>query len=277
MGLSQFRLGPNKTAFAGLFQPFRDAIKLFSKQREKIIRGNTFFYLLSPCMALFITLTLWGLPPLDYAHFYFSIGSLTVLIILGIGVYPLLLAGWSSARKYAIIGAIRGVAQTISYEISLALILIRLMVILKRVSITVFLDIRNYFWVLIPAPFLFIIWIISMLAESNRTPFDFAEGESELVSGFNIEYAAIGFAILFIAEYGRILFLAGSSVFLFLGISVFSGLGSVATISLAFFWIWARATYPRYRYDLLINLAWKCLLPQILGLVSLYGAISILL
>lgn len=176
------------------------------------------------------------------------------MTILGLGLYPLLLSGWASNRAYALIGALRGVAQTISYEVSLALLLMCAYILITGLNLSSLEDLRKNGPgpVLVP---LFFLWLIIGLAETNRTPFDFAEGESELVSGFNIEYGAGGFALIFMAEYGSILLLRFIAVFL---MGAHQGLSRVtlrAGCLVAFFWVWARATLPRYRYDKLINLA----------------------
>lgn len=217
-------------------------------------------------------LILWSL--VRYKNFQrrFSISIILFLIILSINVYPLIITGWASNRKYSLIGAIRGVAQTISYEVSLALIILSLISFSLSLSIwktcELALNIR-FIFIILP---LFRLWLISCVAETNRTPFDFAEGESELVSGFNTEYRSGLFALIFIAEYGMILLLRIFSTSLFVSGKV-RRLGSIVIIILLrFFWIWLRATFPRYRYDILINLAWKAILPlrvSILILINL--------
>ena len=184
------------------------------------------------------------------------------------GVFPLLVAGWSSNRNYANIGAIRGVSQTVSYEVRFALILLVLLISGETLRVSSIFQETNY-WakslLFIPLAFL---WLITCLAETNRTPFDFAEGESELVSGFNIEYGRVGFAIIFIAEYASIYFM--SILFTVVFISTPSSYAITTTFStcLVFFWVWVRTTLPRYRYDMLINLAWVRILPLSLGILS---------
>jgi NADH-ubiquinone oxidoreductase chain 1 len=193
---------------------------------------------------------------------------IVILIVISIGVYPLLLAGWSSNRKYAILGGLRGVSQTISYEIRLALILLILLIYLNRFSLENI--IRNSYSIsmIILNPLLVIFWLVSCLAETNRTPFDFSEGESELVSGFNVEYGSGGFAVIFIAEYARIYFLRILSAFIMFGSNSREIKRSFFIVILIFFWIWRRSTLPRFRYDFLINLAWKRILPLVLGLLE---------
>jgi len=258
LGLRQSRKGPNKVSWAGLLQPFADAVKLFSKERTRPFRGNWVLFLGTPALGLLLVLWIWALIPQGVESYDFSL--VILLILIGLTLYPLLLAGWASHRAYALIGAIRGVAQTISYEIRLALLLIALFRRLQRLSINKLLELQRWRVVIWAGPLIFL-WWVTCLAETNRTPFDFAEGESELVSGFNVEYGAGGFALIFIAEYARILglrvltalFIGSQGLLSFIGIRVAGGIG--------FAWVWARATLPRHRYDKLIDLTWKGILP----------------
>ena len=193
--------------------------------------------------------------------FSIRISLIFVYIILRINVYPVLFSGWASNRKYALLGRLRSVAQTVSYEVRLALILIFFLTL--RISLRIFIIIKlNYFWYKF---FIFIpivgIWLISCVAETNRTPFDFAEGESELVSGFNIEYGRVGFALIFMAEYARIIIIRFLFSLLFISNSTNNVILYVSMRRLVFVWVWVRTTFPRYRYDKLINLAWKTYLP----------------
>ncbi len=267
LGLSQSRKGPNKVSRGGLLQPFADAIKLFTKENFFPALSNKLLYIRGPALALILILIAWSLISWGGPHYDFSL--IILLLVLGLGLYPLLLAGWASNRAYALIGALRGVAQTISYEVSLALILIRLFSLLTRLSLAGLADLtREGLWPLVIG--LVLVWLITGLAETNRTPFDFAEGESELVSGFNIEYGAGGFALIFIAEYGSILLLRYLTACL-LGFRITPTGGGLAAGGLvAFFWVWARATLPRYRYDILIDLAWKAILPAALLVLIFY-------
>lgn len=208
LGLSQSRKGPNKVAAAGLLQPFADAIKLFLKEFISPYRGNRGLFLAGPGGALFLVLIVWALAPLRSLGVGVALSTIFLLVVLRLNLYPLLLAGWASNSKYALVGAMRGVAQTISYEISLALLLLRVL------SICGEYELRAVLGEAVPVAFrlragpLLVLWLVSCVAETNRTPFDFAEGESELVSGFNVEYAGGGFALIFMAEYARILFLS---------------------------------------------------------------------
>ena len=253
----------------GILQPIADAVKLFSNQLEAPFRRNFLIFFLSPVIRVFFILLLWAIIPLMTGFHIFIFSIILFLIIMRFGVYPLLLAGWSSNRKYALLGGLRGVAQTISYEIRLALILLIFLIYFNNYNLEyiIFKSLKISLFIL--CPLLVIFWVISCLAETNRTPFDFSEGESELVSGFNVEYGSGGFALIFIAEYARIFFLSSLTRFLVFGWTPISILSQFFSIILVFFWVWARATLPRFRYDLLIRLAWKRILPLTLGFLEL--------
>ena len=275
LGYSQRRIGPNKPSFIGILQPIADAVKLFIKNfiiSNKILK--VIFYFI-PIISLSLVLWVWIITPLEFTISYYSFSAILLLIILSLNVYPLLLRGWASKNKYSIIGSLRRVAQTISYEIRLALILIIILVYYFCLRIDFCVYNKSYLRIFLVSPFVFALWLISRLAETNRTPFDFSEGERELVSGFNVEYGAGGFAIIFIAEYGRILFLRMLTSVIF---SLFRNfiLISIFTSILVSVWVWTRTTFPRYRYDLLINLAWKRFLPFVLSLLILLVSLSTL-
>lgn len=270
LGLRQSRKGPNKVSVAGLLQPFADAVKLFSKENTSPITSNITTFILGPARALVLALWVWTLIPGGWEVYDFSL--LLILLIIGLSVYPLLLSGWASNRTYALVGAIRGVAQTISYEIRLALILIRVFRAVRGLRLG---EIRrvNLWGMFCWFFFILIIWWITCLAETNRTPFDFSEGESELVSGFNVEYGAGGFALIFMAEYASILVLRMVTALIAGWGRVDSPLCILIGVIIGFAWIWARATLPRHRYDKLIGLAWKGLLPTSLSLFLFYFSI----
>lgn len=261
----QYRVGPNKVRLIGLLQPIADAVKLFSNQLESPFSRNYIVFFLSPVVRVFLVLVLWRIIPLITGHHSFTYSIVIIIIVIRFGVYPLLLAGWSSNRKYAILGGLRGVSQTISYEIRLALIILTFLVYLNGYSLEIMLLNSSYISLLILRPMIILLWVVSCLAETNRTPFDFSEGESELVSGFNVEYGSGGFALIFIAEYAIIFYLSMLRAFLGAGWLPSNLIRYIITVLLVFFWIWARSTLPRFRYDLLINLAWKRILPITLG------------
>ena len=235
--------------------------------------GNRFIFIFSPFLILLLILVIWAVAPYLSSSIIFSFSLITTITILRFGVYPLILSGWSSNRNYSIIGGIRGVAQTVSYEIRFALIILVLASYYFRLKTSLIVLKNIGLFLLLVAPFLFVFWFVSLLAESNRTPFDFAEGESELVSGFNIEYGAGGFVLIFMAEYGMILFLRTITRSLFL-ITSTSLLHRAGVTLIVFLWVWARATFPRYRYDLLIDLAWKRILPISLGMLLLFSSVA---
>lgn len=263
LGYIQLRKGPNKVGYAGIFQPFADAIKLFTKERVELFSINFFFFLFSPIFRLFLALTLWFLFPSWRSSFVFSFFSVFIFLCISrLRVYSTLFAGWSSNSKYALLGSLRSVAQTISYEVRIVLVLLSCVTVIGRFCFFYFGEYQNLlFFVAVLILPVFFVWLVTVLAETNRAPFDFAEGESELVSGFNVEYGGGGFALLFLAEYGRILVIRVFSSILFFG-----GMGNV-TVSIllggivSFIILWVRGSFPRIRYDRLISLTWKCFLP----------------
>jgi len=267
LGFAQFRLGPRKISYIGVLQPFRDAIKLFVKQLETNYNVNWKLFLFSPVLMLILSLNIWNMLPLNNSFNKWPIIIISILVVLRLGIYPLLLIGWCSNRKYATLGSIRGVAQTISYEIRLAILIIQF--ILFFIHYNVKEHILNGAIIRISLPCFTIIWLVLLLAETNRTPFDFSEGESELVSGFNIEYASTGFVLIFLSEYAIILLFSATSIRVFSSIPLFSITAALRTVLISGIWIVIRATLPRYRYDMLINIAWKTYLPLALGFVLL--------
>lgn len=262
LGYFQIRKGPNKVIFIGLPQPLADAIKLFLKEQIIQINANISLFIGAPIIRLFLALILWCIYPHQNSSFWIQYGILYFLCISAINVYATFIAGWRSNSKYALLGAYRGVAQTISYEVSISIILLSALILATFMDISIIANyIESIFFLIIPS--LTILWFITTLAETNRTPFDFAEGESELVSGFNIEYGSRRFALIFIAEYCNILFISTITTVIFIS-SIFKFLSIyqiLITIFLASTFIWIRATYPRIRYDCLIMLTWKSFLP----------------
>nr|YP_009441850.1 NADH dehydrogenase subunit 1 [Ips sexdentatus]AOY39603.1 NADH dehydrogenase subunit 1 [Ips sexdentatus] len=274
LGYIHIRKGPNKLGFVGLLQPFSDAIKLFSKEQTFPIFSNLVIYYLSPVMNLFFSLLLWMSFPFFSVNFMFSFSLLFVLSISSLGVYTVMLAGWSSNSNYAMLGSIRSIAQMISYEVSLILILLSFLFLIFSFNLSDYMYFQENVWFIFLLLPLSMMFLISLLAETNRSPFDFAEGESELVSGFNVEYSSGGFAMIFLAEYASILFMSMLSVVVFLGADVFSYMFFLKLSLMSFFWIWARGTLPRYRYDKLMYLAWKSFLPSSLMYLMLFFSIG---
>ena len=264
LGYSQLRLGPNKVSWGGILQPFNDAIKLFSKEFVFPYNSNKIIFLFSPAFAIVLMLISWQVLGLAGGWRVISFSLIIIYVILSINIYPIIASGWSSNRSYASIGGMRGIAQTISYEVRFALLIILLAFWFEGLRVKIFilvnLGIIKFFLCCLATG----LWVLIRLAEANRTPFDFAEGESELVSGFNIEYGRVGFALIFIAEYGSIFFLSAVIAGVFFG-GGFGGIYfSIITGGLVFFFVWVRCTLPRFRYDLLMELAWKKILPSAL-------------
>nr|YP_009558825.1 NADH dehydrogenase subunit 1 [Nanosesarma minutum]QBA83272.1 NADH dehydrogenase subunit 1 [Nanosesarma minutum] len=261
LGYIQIRKGPNKVGFMGIMQPFSDAVKLFAKEQMIPTMSNFLVYYMCPVFSLFISLVVWSVLPYEINLMSFNLSILFFLCCLSMGVYSTMIAGWSSNCKYSLLGSLRAVAQTISYEVSLALILLSFVMLIGGFNLNLFNNYQMDFWFMIIAFPLSMVWFSSCLAETNRTPFDFAEGESELVSGFNTEYGAGGFALIFMAEYASILFMSVLFVIFFLGSSPFSMLFYFKSVIISFIFVWVRGTLPRLRYDKLMYLAWKSYLP----------------
>lgn len=271
LGYFQTRKGPNKPGILGLPQPFADAIKLFVKEQAKPSTSNRIPFILAPVLSLTLSLLLWAIYPHTNQSFFFIFGVLYFLCVSRINVYATFMAGWCSNSKYALLGALRGVAQTISYEVRISLILICALILLSSLDITQ-ISVSQFSWIIIIIPPIALIWFISCLAETNRTPFDFAEGESELVSGFNVEYRSGLFALIFIAEYTRILAIRLFTAVFFSSSIIFAPYNIflvLKTLFLSILFIWIRATLPRIRYDHLILLTWKRFLPVALAFLTL--------
>nr|YP_009509807.1 NADH dehydrogenase subunit 1 [Cominella adspersa]AXF46423.1 NADH dehydrogenase subunit 1 [Cominella adspersa] len=280
-GLSyiQLRKGPNKVGLMGLPQPIADAAKLLTKEIAKPTMANYSPYFVAPIFSFILALLLWQLYPSLYACSYFKWGILFFLCVSAMNVYGTLLAGWASNSKYALLGSLRAIAQTISYEVSMALVLLFPLFLVGSFSFIEIKESQELVWLsflMIPVS---LIWFVTCIAETNRAPFDFAEGESELVSGFNVEYGAAGFALIFLAEYANILVMSLFSALLFFGGSSLMIMESDVVFMLkvlffAFVFIWVRGSYPRFRYDLLMNLTWKGFLPASLSFLLLIAILA---
>lgn len=267
LGYIQIRKGPNKVGIIGLPQPFADALKLFAKEQVHPTITNYMPFYIAPILSLTLALLLWAIYPSPTPSIILPFGILLFLCISSLNVYSTLSAGWSSNSKYALIGALRGVAQTISYEVSISLILLSALFITTSYNLldSAFLLYSPTGLLILP---MFLIWLATILAETNRTPFDHAEGESELVSGFNTEYRRGPFALIFIAEYTSILAIRIFSIAVFfpsLNIPFIRRLFfALKSTFVAFGFIWIRGTLPRMRYDRLIRLTWKTYLPAVI-------------
>nr|UFR82876.1 NADH dehydrogenase subunit 1 [Jumnos ruckeri] len=277
LGYIQIRKGPNKVGYLGIVQPFSDAIKLFCKEQTYPFMSNFSVYYMSPIFNLFLALILWFCIPMLTELLSFNLGFLYFLCCSSLGVYTIMLAGWSSNSNYSLLGSIRSVAQTISYEVSLALILLSFLYLVMSLSLMDLMKYQSMVWFIFMCLPLSMVWFVSSLAETNRTPFDFAEGESELVSGFNVEYSSGGFALIFMAEYASILFMSFLCVMLFLGGNLFSISFFIKVVFMSFLWIWVRGTLPRYRYDKLMYLCWKSFLPVALNFLLFFMGLKMIL
>nr|AMP84245.1 NADH dehydrogenase subunit 1 [Trachinocephalus myops] len=282
LGYMQLRKGPNVVGPYGLLQPIADGVKLFIKEPIRPSTSSPFLFLAAPILALTLALLLWAPVPMPHPVINFNLGVLFILAVSSLAVYSILGSGWASNSKYALIGALRAVAQTISYEVSLGLILLSAIVLAGGFTLQTFAVAQEPLWLIAPAWPLAAMWFISTLAETNRAPFDLTEGESELVSGFNVEYAGGPFALFFLAEYANILLMNTLSAVLFLGPSYSPEFQSLTTaglmiksalLSMAFLWV--RASYPRFRYDQLMHLVWKNFLPVTLAIILWHLALPL--
>nr|YP_009470485.1 NADH dehydrogenase subunit 1 [Mene maculata]AVF96914.1 NADH dehydrogenase subunit 1 [Mene maculata]BAN83152.1 NADH dehydrogenase subunit 1 [Mene maculata] len=282
LGYMQLRKGPNVVGPYGLLQPIADGVKLFIKEPVRPSTSSPILFLLTPMLALTLALTLWAPMPMPYPVVDLNLGILFILALSSLAVYAILGSGWASNSKYALIGALRAVAQTISYEVSLGLILLSMIIFTGGFTLQTFNTAQESIWLALPAWPLAAMWYISTLAETNRAPFDLTEGESELVSGFNVEYAGGPFALFFLAEYANILLMNTLSATLFLGASHFPTIPELTAINLmtkaallSIVFLWVRASYPRFRYDQLMHLIWKNFLPLTLALIIWHLALPI--
>nr|AGW32073.1 NADH dehydrogenase subunit 1 [Poecilia mexicana limantouri] len=274
LGYMQLRKGPNVVGPYGLLQPFADGLKLLIKEPIRPSTASPFLFLFTPTLAFALALTLWVPIPLPSPLADLNLGILFILALSSLTVYSILGSGWASNSKYALIGALRAVAQTISYEVSLGLILLSTILLAGGFTLQTFNTAQEQTWLIFPALPLAAMWYISTLAETNRAPFDLTEGESELVSGFNVEYAGGPFALFFLAEYANIILMNTLSATLFLGTSFNHFMPEITSFSLMIkaalltsIFLWVRASYPRFRYDQLMHLTWKNFLPLTLSLV----------
>uniref|UniRef100_UPI0030E2EDE8 NADH dehydrogenase subunit 1 n=1 Tax=Poecilochirus mrciaki TaxID=3127720 RepID=UPI0030E2EDE8 len=257
LGYIQVRKGPNKVGFMGVLQPFADAVKLFTKENNFLVWYNAIIYYVSPVLSLVLMLIFWVIFPWETSS-GFGYDFLWVMVISSLGVYVILGSGWASNSKYALLGAYRGVAQTISYEVGFSFILLGILFISSSYTLSMVVECQGKIVFFLGMWNLFMLWLVTVLAETNRTPFDFAEGESELVSGFNVEYGGGGFAILFMAEYGNIIFMSMLTSVMFFG---GPGFFCWKMMMIVVFYLWVRGTLARFRYDNLMMLAWKVVLP----------------
>ena len=293
IGYIQTRIGPNRVGFRGLLQPIADVLKLLLKEFIIPTKASRFLFLVAPIFTLAPALVAWAAIPFAPGMVLADIdcGVLFIFAMSSLSVYGILIGGWASNSKYAIMGALRSAAQTVSYEIAMGFSLVGVLMAAGSLNLTAIVNAQSgaiYHWFIIPLFPLFMVFWISGIAETNRAPFDLAEGESEIVAGFHVEYAGILFAIYFLAEYAAMILISALITVFFLGgwLSPFQGIPVLdqatqfvppmvwmfAKISIfLFFYLWLRATFPRYRYDQLMRLGWKVLIPVTLVWIAVLG------
>jgi len=285
----QRRKGPNVVGIFGLLQPFADALKLLVKELVLPSAANKVIFIVAPLVTFLLSLVGWAVIPLAESVVIsdINLGVLYLFAISSLGVYGIIIAGWSSNSRYPFLGALRSAAQMVSYEVSIGLIIINVILCVGSLNLTKIVMFQQYVWFIIPLFPLFLMFFISSLAETNRPPFDLPEAEAELVAGYNVEYSSVGFTLFFIGEYANIILMSTMSVILFLGgwlppfpfnlefLDILPGIFwfCIKLIFILFLFIWVRAAFPRYRYDQLMRLGWKVFLPLSLGWVVLTSAI----
>jgi NADH-quinone oxidoreductase subunit H len=289
MGAMQRRKGPNVVGTFGLLQPLADGFKLLIKETVIPSNANTVVFILAPIITFLLSLLGWAVIPFgeDKVLADLNVGIMYLFAISSLGVYGVITSGWSSNSKYAFLGALRSAAQMVSYEVSIGVIIITVLLCVGSLNLSEIVLAQQSMWFCIPLFPMFLMFFISALAETNRHPFDLPEAEAELVAGYNVEYSAMGFALFFLGEYANMLLMSGMTVILFLGgwlaplpIAPFTWVPGPLWfgIKMCFFvilFIWARAAFPRYRYDQLMRLGWKIFLPLSLGYLFLVAGILI--
>jgi NADH-quinone oxidoreductase subunit H len=290
MSSIQRRRGPNIVGFFGLLQPIADGLKLLLKEIILPSNSNVFIFLFSSILTLFCSMLLWLVIPFSDSILLLdlSYSSLYLLAVSSFSVYGIIFSGWSSNSKYAFLGGLRSAAQMISYEVTIGLVYVSIIVMCDSFSFVDFVLCQEYVWFVFPLFPLYIVFFISMLAETNRAPFDLPEAEAELVAGYNVEYSSIAFALFFLGEYGNMILMSTLNTIFFLGgwfpifnITLFNELVdpyiwiAVKTAFNVFVFVWVRASLPRYRYDQLMKFCWKVLLPVTLFLVFFFQFILI--
>ena len=283
----QLRKGPNVVGPFGLLQPIADGIKLLFKETILPAGANRVVFIMAPMLTFILSLIAWAVIPFDHGMVLadINVGILYLFAISSLGVYGVIMAGWASNSKYPFLGALRSAAQMVSYEVSMGFVIITVLLWVGSLNLTDIVMAQKDFWFCLPLLPMFVIFFISILAETNRSPFDLPEGESELVAGFFVEYSSMSFALFFLGEYANMILMSGMTAVLFLGgwlplidVAPFNLIPGpiwfAAKIALVlFFFLWVRATFPRYRYDQLMRLGWKVFLPMSLFAVIFYAGL----
>jgi NADH-quinone oxidoreductase subunit H len=272
LGAFQLRLGPNVVGPFGLLQPFADAVKVFTKETIIPAGANRGLFLMAPMLTFVLACLAWAVIPVadGWAMADINVGLLYLFAISSLGVYGIIVAGWASNSKYAFLGAMRSAAQMVSYEVSIGFVLVTVLLCVGSLNLNEIVKAQQHVWFCLPLLPMFVIFLISMLAETGRAPFYLPEGESEIVAGYFVEYSAMAFALFYLGEYTNMIMMSAMASILFLGgwLAPF-GLtfipGTIWLIAkicvIMFFFFWVRATFPRYRYDQLMRLGWKVFLP----------------
>ncbi len=275
MGAMQLRRGPNVVGPFGLFQPFADAIKMLMKETIIPTGANRILFLMAPMLTFALAMIAWAVIPVNdgWAIADINVGILYLFAVSSLGVYGIIIAGWASNSKYPFMGALRSAAQMVSYEVSMGFVIVTVLLCVGSLNLNAIVKAQETIWFVIPLFPMAIIFFISTLAETNRSPFDLPEGESEIVAGFFVEYSSMSFALFFLGEYANMFLMAAMTTILFLGgwlapfgIEPFTWVpGPIWFIlkicAVMFVFVWVRATFPRYRYDQLMRLGWKVFLP----------------
>lgn len=269
----QRRKGPNVVGLFGLLQPFADALKLLIKETILPSVSNRLIFVIAPIITLLLSLMGWAVVPFGYGKVVsdINVGMLYIFGVSSLGVYGIIISGWSSNSRYAFLGALRSAAQMVSYEVSIGLIIINVLICCSSINLTKIVEGQETIWYIVPFYFIGVLFFISALAETNRAPFDLPEAEAELVAGYFVEYSSMVFALFFIGEYGSILLMSVLTVLLFLGGWLFFINSiiffSIKIVFVVVLFIWVRAAFPRFRYDQLMRLGWKVFLPISIGWV----------
>lgn len=288
IGYIQLRIGPNRVGPKGLLQPFADVLKLLTKEIVIPTKANKFLFVVAPMLSLMPALAAWAVMPFTDGLVLSNIdaGLLYIMAITSMGVYGVIVAGWASNSKYALLGAMRSGAQIVAYEIAMGFALVCVLMMSGSLNLTQIVETQKtgyglLGWNLIPLLPMFVVYFISGVAETNRAPFDVAEGESEIVAGFHVEYSGTAFAVFFLAEYANMILIAGLAAIMFLGgwLSPIPGIAdgfiwlAVKVALMLFLFLWFRATFPRYRYDQIMRLGWKVFIPVTIVWLVLVGVL----
>jgi len=287
MAAMQMRKGPNVVGPFGLLQPFADALKMLMKETIIPTGANRILFIVAPLLTMTLAMIAWAVIPVNdgWAIADINVGILYLFAISSLGVYGIVIAGWASNSKYAFLGALRSAAQMVSYEVSMGLVIVTVLLCAGSLNLTAIVRAQEHIWFFIPLFPMFVVFFISTLAETNRAPFDLPEGESEIVGGFHVEYGAMTFGLFFLGEYANMILMSAMTSILFLGgwlspipFAPFTWVPGpiwfiLKILLVLFMFVWVRATFPRFRYDQLMRLGWKVFLPLSLGWLVLTAGV----